>query len=483
MAMTAHEPSPTVLIVGGGVAALEALLALRATAGELPHVRVLAPDAEFVLRASAVLEPFARGHTRRIPLRAIVESQSAELVPDQLAAVDHDRRVVTTAAGEELAYEHLLIALGAIGAPAFPGAITFGGPQDRDALVEVLAEAQRGEIDSIAFVVPSGATWPLPLYELALLTRAHLREHDGPDVRIAVVTPEDRPLDVFGAGASDDLEQRLQDDDVELHTLSRARGHADGTLALEGGGHVHADRAVSLPRLSGPAIAGLPHDDLGFIPADDRARVRGTERIYAAGDCTTFPLKQGGLAAQQADAAAQSIAEAIGALSDPQPFTPVLRGLLVTGDEPSYFRAYPGAEREPTSVAIDAPRPGRRGSAPADVAGHRPLWWPPSKVAGPYLGAWLARPHEPGGEPVQIEDREIPETADPQAATEEREAAMDLALAMADGEARYSDWRAALRALDAAEALAGALPTEYVQKRELWQAELHGESTARFRGN
>ncbi len=133
------------LIAGGGVAALEALLALRAAAGELPHVRVLAPDADFVLRASAVLEPFARGHTRRIPLRAIVESQSAELVPDLLAEVDPARRVVTTAGGEELAYDELLIALGARGEDAFPGAVTFGGPQDRDAVVAVLAEAERGD--------------------------------------------------------------------------------------------------------------------------------------------------------------------------------------------------------------------------------------------------------------------------------------------------------------------------------------------------
>lgn len=481
--MTGHEPPAKVLIAGGGVAALEALLALRAVAGELPHITVLAPDGDFVLRASAVLEPFARGHTRRIPLRAIVESQSAQLVPGALAEVDPGRRVVTTREGDELEYDELLIALGARGDDAFPGAITFGGPQDREALTAVLGEAERGEIASIAFVVPSGATWPLPLYELALLTRAHLRERGAGQVALSLVTPEERPLGVFGSGASDDLEARLAAEGISLHSLSRARGHADGVLSLEGGGRVSADRAVALPRLQGPAIPGLPQDDIGFIPADDHARVRGVQHVYAAGDCTSFPLKQGGLAAQQADAAAQAIAEAIGVGIAALPFSPVLRGLLVTGDEPSYFRAYPGAEREPSSVAIDAPRPGRRAGVPADVAGHRPLWWPPTKVAGPYLGAWLARPQEPGGAPLQIEDREVEERGDVAAAAEEREAALDLALAMADGEAQYSDWRAALRALDAAEALAGALPPDYVQKRDLWQAELTGQPTARFRGN
>ena len=302
-------------------------------------------------------------------------------------------------------------------------------------------------------------------------------------VAITVVTPEDRPLDIFGTGAADDLEARLAAQDIELRTLSRAREHSGAALALEGGGRVVADRAVALPRLVGHAVPGLPQDDLGFIPTDDHARVRGVPHVHAAGDCTAFPLKQGGIAAQQADAAAQSIAEAIGAGNTARPFTPVLRGLLLTGDEPSYFRAYPGAEREATSVAIETPRRGRRATAPQDVAAHRPLWWPPSKVAGPYLGAWLVRPHAVGRRAPQIEDRDVIAPSDEAAAAEEREAALDLALAMADGEARYGDWRAALRALDAAEALAGALPEDYAQRRDLWQAELSGVPTERFRGS
>ena len=94
-----NDARENVLIVGGGVAALEALLALRARAGEAPRITLLAPDREFILRASAVLEPFARGHARRIPLRTIVESQSAQLVPAALARVDAERQVVVTADG------------------------------------------------------------------------------------------------------------------------------------------------------------------------------------------------------------------------------------------------------------------------------------------------------------------------------------------------------------------------------------------------
>lgn len=480
--MTRAEPHD-VLIAGGGVAALEALLALRALAGENVRITLLAPEHDFVVRASSVLEPFGRGEARRISMASIAGEQGAHLVIDALAAVDPERCVATTESGRELPYETLVVALGAVPEPAFPGAVTFAGPGDRQAMRDVLEEAEFGEIAHLAFAAPSGATWALPLYELALLTEAYLRERGGPAVQISIVTPESRALALFGEAASADLAERLEDHEIALHTLSRPRAHASGRLELEGGGHVRADRVIALPRLKGPAVAGLPHDDLGFIPVDDLGQVRSVEHVYAAGDCTTFPMKQGGLAAQQADAVASSIASAFVTGVEAEPFRPVLRGLLLTGETPSYFRAWPGAGREPASVAIDESS-GRPGGGGQSVAAHRPLWWPPSKIAGRYLGAWLVHPHAPGGRPGSIEDRDAPSSPVRESVLtrEDREAALDLALMMADGEAGFGDWHAALRALDAAEALTGTLPPEYVQRRELWRAELEGRPGARYAG-
>ena len=129
---------------------------------------------------------------------------------------------------------------------------------------------------------------------------------------------------------------------------------------------------IALPALEGPGIAGLPSDAEGFIPIDERARVKGVEDVYAAGDGTTFPIKQGGLATQQADAAAEHIAARFGADIDPQPFHPVLRGMLLTGDDSlSLAHSLTGGEGE--------------GSASADY-----LWWPPHKVSGRYLAPWMA---------------------------------------------------------------------------------------------
>ena len=83
---------------------------------------------------------------------------------------------------------------------------------------------------------------------------------------------------------------------------------------------------IALPRLRGRRIAGLPCDDDGFIPIDEHARVAGVPGVYAAGDITAGPIKQGGLAAQQADAAAEAIAAEAGAELTPAPTAPSSAG-------------------------------------------------------------------------------------------------------------------------------------------------------------
>src|SRR5205814_1234644 len=87
-------------------------------------------------------------------------------------------------------------------------------------------------------------------------------------------------------------------------------------------------------------------DGQGFIPTDDHGLVHGLDGVFAAGDITTFPVKQGGLAAQQADAAAEAIAELAGTEVDPEPFRPVLRGMILTGGRPVYARAEPEPDRQ-----------------------------------------------------------------------------------------------------------------------------------------
>ena len=128
---------------------------------------------------------------------------------------------------------------------------------------------------------------------------------------------------------------------------------------------------MTLPRLVGPGVRGLPYRRDGFIPTDAHGRVIGVADVFAAGDATTFPIKQGGLAAQQADAVAESIAAAAGADVAPRPFRPVLRGLLTGGGTPRYMRAR------------------INGAGDCTLSGE-PLWWPPNRLCGRYLAPYLS---------------------------------------------------------------------------------------------
>jgi sulfide:quinone oxidoreductase len=377
-----------VLIAGAGPAGLEAALALRDLAGERVRVTLLAPEDELTYRPVSVAEPFALGVTRRYPLDAIARDVGAARVVDRLASVDPEAHVVRTSGGREVRYDALLVALGAGAEPALQRATTFWGPGDAEAVHGLVQDVEGGYTRRVAFVVPPGITWSLPIYELALLTAARAYECNlSPELHL--ITPEDVPLAVFGTQASQSLVARLEQAGIRLHTGAYAETTAHGVLELRPSGErVEVDRIVALPRLTGRPVAGLPADALGFLPIDEHTRVRGTRDVWAAGDATDFPLKQGGIATQQADVAATAIAARAGAAVEPQPFRPLLRGILLTGTGAWWLRSEPG------------------GGGEGELAGHA-LWWPPSKVAGRWLSPYLAERDEdshapPRGMPLEV---------------------------------------------------------------------------------
>lgn len=362
-----------VVIAGGGVAALEAMVALHELAGELVEVALLAPDAEFAYRPLAVAEPFDLGTVQRFPLATLAGACGARHQLGSLAAVYSETCRARTTRLVELAYDVLLVAIGVTARQALPGALTFRGPQDVDALRALVGDLEAGRIKRVAFAVPSGVAWALPLYELALLTADRLAKRGVSGAEIRLVTPEESPLQVFGPRASETLRSLLEEKGIELHLRKHPYTFERGELRLVPGGFVEADAVVALPSLRGQAIPGIPHDGDDFIRTDGNGRVDGLVSVYAAGDITAFPVKQGGLAAQQADAAAEAIAAQAGADVEPRPFDPVLRGLVVTGGAPAYLRAEL-----------------RGGRGDASEAESEPLWWPPGKIAGRHLGPFLA---------------------------------------------------------------------------------------------
>ena len=460
-----------VIVAGGGVAAVEGALALRALGGDHVSLAMLTPGTELFYRPVTVAEAFGRGQARSFRLDEILLDQGVERINGSLAWVDPAAGAVGTADEARLDYDSLLIATGATQTAVLPGALSFGGRADVPALRAMLNELVTGTARSVAFALGTGQQWPVPIYELALLTAAHLREHSS-RARVTLVTPEERPLALFGPAAEHAIVPMLAAQGIVLRCSALPVGVRRGELLLAGGGGVWAERVVTLAAVTGPHVPGLPADESGFIPVDAHGRVPGAPGVFAAGDVTTFPLKQGGLAAQQADAAAAQIAHDAGAPVRPERFAPVLRGLLITPGAPVYLRAEPQRLTRRSSVAIDDRRPGGGPRAPAgtSLASDQALWWPPAKIAGRYLAPHLAtaRPMTLTAQPLA--DRQ-PEPG-PGLDADEFADAVELALLLADGDADWGDFTTALAALDAAEALQGALPPEYEAKRALWLAEL-----------
>jgi sulfide:quinone oxidoreductase len=436
----------SVLVVGSGAAALEAATALRALAGTRVNITLVARTTRFEPPALAVTAPFGEEPEPVISIADVARRISFDFQTGELDRVEPEQHAVQLRDGERLSYDYLIIGTGAVPRPAFPGAITFGGREDADAVAEALANAER-----LAFVAPTASGWTLPLYELVLMS-ARARPH----ANLAVVTAETAPLWLFGSEAGAAIRTEFAERGIGLLTGVRVLAAAGGRLELDGAEPVAADRAIALARVDGPAIDGLPHDEHGFLRVDAHGAVVGVGDVYAAGDVTAFPLKQGGLAAQQADAAAEVIAATVGASVTPKPFAPVIRGLLLTGGAPLYLRS-------------DGTHGTSHRLARASVSANA-LWWPPAKVPGRYLAALLVpdAPVGPGG--GQLHDLR----ASPDADRPEPEDAGELALMLAREDADRGDYEAALNSLDSARALAGGeLPPEWERTRTMWEARAH----------
>jgi sulfide:quinone oxidoreductase len=361
-----------VVIVGGGVAALETALALADLGREETDVTVIAPNAELVYRPMVVREPFAHGAARRYPLAPIVRDAGAKLLHGELGWIDPLGRRIHTKADEAIEYDALVLALGASISKRYKHALTIDDRDLDETMHGLIQDVEGGFIHKLAFVAPGRMAWPLPLYELALMTAG--RAYDmGIDLQTTIVTPEDGPLAIFGASASSSITELLARASIETINSAYAEVPSAREVVINPGDrHLEVDRVIALPELFGPEVRGIPLGEHGFIRVDPYCRVPGVERVYAAGDATDFPIKHGGVGSQQADIAAQSIAALAGASVTPERFNPVIHGVLLTNGKPRYLTAHIAGGRGFSSEITDTP-----------------TWSPPSKIATKYLAPYL----------------------------------------------------------------------------------------------
>lgn len=339
-----------VVIAGGGIAGVEALMALHDLGEHALDIEIVAARDVFVLRPQIIGVPWG-GSPLRMPLSQLTAAFGARFVRGTVEGVDAASRELLLSDGSARRYDQLLLATGAVASVAYPTIdnVGFGGVPG--------SLARRGG-DDLAIVVPPGSAWTLPAHQLALLARP-----GGP---VTVVTPEHVPGEVFGPAAAVEVAALLARHDVTVRTACTVPIGSEEVREL-------GDRVVALPLLRGPGIAGLPTTTAGFVPVGEGQRVRGMEDVLVAGDAGDHHIKQGGLAAHQAEVAATTIVRALG--GDPPPMSegPVLRGKLVAGEDTLYLRR-----------ALDD-------DADAGTASARALWQPEAAMCAWRLTRWLVQ--------------------------------------------------------------------------------------------
>ena len=364
-----------VTVLGGGFGAAELLLALRSFAEERVELELITDDPALPLRIASTGAAF---ETRPVPvydLKQLAGDVGATLRHDRAEAVAAGARRVRLASGAIVSYDALVVAVGARATVGVPGASMFRDQRDAGTVHRLVADMRSRTARRVVFAVPAGVAWTLPLYELSLLAAAESERHRLP-AEITVVTPEPTPLAVFGATVSASVERLLVRRGIQVLCGTAARSVSKEGVRLGEEETFGADRVIAVPRLTGRAITGVPADRDGFIATDARGRVLERPGVFAVGDVTRFPVKQGGIATQQADIVAAWIARQAGAHVHPPPSTIVLGSQLLGAGEPLYLRVelnVEGRVREATAALTD-----------------EPPWWPAGKLFGRHLAPWMA---------------------------------------------------------------------------------------------
>ena len=363
-----------VVIVGGGIAAAEAALALRAYAADRVDIEIVAAQTVMPFRPASTVARFTKEQPQQFSLHALARDVGATFLQGRLEAVAGKVKRIRLASGAQRDYDVLVLALGARARAALPGAVMFRDQRDAGQLQRVVEELRAGTWRGLAVAVPAGAGWTLPAYELALLVAGEVQRL-GLRTQISLVTPEPAPLAAFGEHVSDAVASLLADRGVRVVCDALAESVDRRGLRVRDRKRIRADRVIALPALVGQRISGLPADSDGFVPTQPRGCVVGMRDVYAAGDMTAFAIKQGGLAAQQADVVAALVATRAGATVALPPTGLYLRAQLFGAPEPLFLESTLDPRGRPLAGAT-------YGTAP---------WWPQATLFGRHVSPWMAR--------------------------------------------------------------------------------------------
>lgn len=367
------SPPPRVVVLGTGVAAIEATLLLHSRLSGRVDLQVVSDRERFLLRPNLVYVPFgAEPVASELDMDIVLANQGIGLMAQPVEGVDSDAGRVHIADGSQIPYEHLVIATGARPRPQeIPGlrehAVTMSDSASvlalRERFTHLRGQGREGASERVLFVVPRHNQCTLPLYEVALMLDTWLRrERAREPLRIVFVTHEMSFAQACGPRMHDVLDREFTERGMDRHAgeeLIDVRAHE---AAFAGGRTERFDLLVTIPPQR-PSVRydGLPADDRGFLRvAADTRQVLGHPELYAPGDAGDFPIKDTFLALLQADAVADHIAAVVTGRDFKRPFDALSTNVIdmldraafaqvpleVTGDGDHPVRVRAGAEAD-----------------------------------------------------------------------------------------------------------------------------------------
>ena len=384
---------PITVVLGGGIAGLEATMALADLARGRTELMLVTPDPDFQLKPMVVEEPFTSEPANRRELAPVADALDAELIRGSVGEVIAGAQVVMLADGRSLHYDFLVVCVGGHARGVYSGTTTVRAAGEAIGIDRLLAAAAEHESRRLALVVPPGVSWTLPLYEIALMSRRRAQELGLLDLRISLDTPEAAPLTVFGSVPSEAVAELLRARKIDFHGGAVRSGGGYGRPVRDPGRGAGRGGCGDCAAGSGRSDARAAAARRRGVHPDRRARPGRRCADGSMPPATRRPSRSSRAASgpsRRMPRPSTSQGE-LGADLEPSPFHPILRGKLIVGGE---------------SLDLRQDLTGGHGEG---VASPDYLWWPPQKVSGRYLSAWLAdepirsEPEPPPSRSLEIE--------------------------------------------------------------------------------
>jgi sulfide:quinone oxidoreductase len=291
--------SQRTVVLGSSFAGLTAALELRRELHERHEIVVVDPRDHFTFIPSLIWLPFGLRKPEDITFEVapLYESKGIAFVNDAAAQIDTDAHVVTTESGEELPYDHLLIATG----PRLAFEKISGlGPEDgytqsvcnldHALLAEEAWEQFLENPGPVVVGTAQGGSCFGASYEFLFNIHHRIKKAGLSDVAPVTFISAEPYLGHFGLGGVGDSPALLSKffDRLGIEGLpsSAIKEVRDGEIELESGRVLPFRYSMIVPPFTGVDAVrnaeGLANP-MGFVPVDDEFRHPQMRDVYAAG--------------------------------------------------------------------------------------------------------------------------------------------------------------------------------------------------------